>query len=157
MLYIYNCGVRLCATVCDRARCAVCSVRHLIHAVRQCAALREVVCCRACGSVRLPGSATVCGSTAVYGSAHACVRQREDMCGCAPGRVRQCARWCLAVCACDSVRLSDSSAAVFGSMRPCGSVRLSGTAAVCSSSAAVYIFSDIFKICSYKFRINQII
>ena len=88
-----NCGVRLCAV--RSVRCTVSGI--LIHAVWQCAAVREAVCGSACGSVRLSGSArgsvrlsgsaAVCGSTAVYGSAHGCVRQCADVCGSVRGSV----------------------------------------------------------------------
>jgi hypothetical protein len=155
-----------CSTVCS-AQCAVCGI--LIHAVRQCAAVRETVCCSACGSVRLSGSARgsvwlfggagVCGSAAVHGGAHGCVRQSANVCGSAPGRVRQCAQWCVAVLAavCGCPAAVRRCSAVCDSAAVCGCLVVRHCEAV-GQCAYFQINLKYVRTYSYKlFGINQII
>jgi hypothetical protein len=129
-------------------RCAVCGT--LIHAVC-------TVCAAVCGSTR--GSVRMCGSVRQCAIVRQCTAVRSDVYGSAGGIMWQCTCPCAAVravecgSACSSVRLSCSMrqcAAVCGSVRQYGSVRLSGNAAVCSW-AAVCISSNKFKIHSYEF------
>jgi hypothetical protein len=142
IIYIHDkCGVRLCAVwgILLNAVCAVCAV--------------------VCGSER--GSVRGCAAVQQCATVRQCTAVRTDVCGSARGCVGQCTCPCAAVrevvcgSVCSSVRLSGSvrqCEAVCDSVRQCGSVQLSGSTAVCGR-AAVCIFSNKFKIYSYKFGI----
>jgi hypothetical protein len=148
--------------VCDCMWCAVCGCGawHFNScSVRQCGSVRHSM--RQCVAVLAAVSGCLVIRAAVCGCPAQCwctsVRQCVRMCAAVRGCVRQCVWQCVAVIvavcgsACGSVlRLSRNA---------CGSVRLSGSMAVCSSTA-VCIFriqSKYIRFNSFKFGINQMI